>query len=35
MLSAIPFTVGAVVCFLVHVLNTARVKAHPELAQGQ
>ena len=35
MLSTIPFVVGAVVCFLVHVLNTARLKAHPELAQGQ
>ena len=35
MLSAIPFAVGAVVCFLIHVLNTARLKAHPELAQGQ
>jgi MFS transporter, AAHS family, 4-hydroxybenzoate transporter len=35
MLSAIPFAVGAVVCFLVYVLNAARLKAHPELAQGQ
>src|SRR5215813_14796958 len=35
MLSAIPFAVGAVVCFLVHVLNTARLEARPELAQGQ
>jgi AAHS family 4-hydroxybenzoate transporter-like MFS transporter len=35
MLSAIPFAVGAVVCFLVHVLNTARLEAHPELAQAQ
>jgi AAHS family 4-hydroxybenzoate transporter-like MFS transporter len=34
-LSTLPFAVGAVVCFLVHVLNTARLKAHPELAQGQ
>jgi AAHS family 4-hydroxybenzoate transporter-like MFS transporter len=25
MLSAIPFAVGAVVCFVVHVLNTARI----------
>lgn len=33
--SAIPFAVGAVVTFIVYVLNTARLKAHPELAQGQ
>ena len=35
MWSAIPFAVGAVVCFLIYVLNNARMKAHPELAQGQ
>jgi MFS transporter, AAHS family, 4-hydroxybenzoate transporter len=35
MWSAIPFAVGAVVTFIIYVLNTARVKEHPELAQGQ
>jgi AAHS family 4-hydroxybenzoate transporter-like MFS transporter len=35
MWSAIPFAVGAVVCFIIYKLNTARLKAHPELAQGQ
>jgi MFS transporter, AAHS family, 4-hydroxybenzoate transporter len=35
MWSAIPFAVGAVVCFVIYKLNTARLKAHPELAQGQ
>ena len=35
MWSALPFAVGAVVCFIIYKLNTARLKAHPELAQGQ
>jgi AAHS family 4-hydroxybenzoate transporter-like MFS transporter len=33
--SALPFAAGAVVCFAIYVLNKARLKAHPELAQGQ
>jgi MFS transporter, AAHS family, 4-hydroxybenzoate transporter len=35
MWSAIPFAVGAVVCFIIYKLNNARLKANPELAQGQ
>jgi AAHS family 4-hydroxybenzoate transporter-like MFS transporter len=35
MWSALPFAVGAVVCFIIYQLNNARLKAHPELAQGQ
>jgi AAHS family 4-hydroxybenzoate transporter-like MFS transporter len=35
MWSAIPFALGAIVCFMIHVLNTARVKAHPEFALAQ
>jgi AAHS family 4-hydroxybenzoate transporter-like MFS transporter len=35
MWSAIPFAVGAIVCFAIHLLNTARLKAHPELARAQ
>ena len=35
MWSALPFAVGAVVCFVIYKLNTARLKAQPELAQGQ
>ena len=35
MWSALPFAVGAVVCFTIYKLNTARLAAHPELAQGQ
>jgi AAHS family 4-hydroxybenzoate transporter-like MFS transporter len=35
MWSAVPFAVGAVVCFIVHRLNTARLAAHPELAEAQ
>jgi AAHS family 4-hydroxybenzoate transporter-like MFS transporter len=34
MWSALPFAAGAVVCFAIHVLNTARLKAHPELAKA-
>ena len=33
--SALPFALGAIVCFAIHVLNTARIKARPELAQAQ
>jgi MFS transporter, AAHS family, 4-hydroxybenzoate transporter len=35
MWSALPFAVGAIVCFAIHRLNTARLKAHPELAHAQ
>jgi MFS transporter, AAHS family, 4-hydroxybenzoate transporter len=33
--SAIPFAVGAVVCFIIYKLNQARIAADPELAKGQ
>ena len=35
MWSAIPFAVGAVVCLLVHILNSARIAADPALAKAQ
>jgi AAHS family 4-hydroxybenzoate transporter-like MFS transporter len=35
MWSALPFVVGAIVCFAIHILNTARLRAHPELAKAQ
>ena len=35
MWSALPFVAGAIVCFTIHVLNTARLRAHPELAKAQ
>ena len=35
MWSALPFVVGAVVCFIVHRLNTARLAARPELRDAQ
>jgi MFS transporter, AAHS family, 4-hydroxybenzoate transporter len=35
MWSTLPFAAAAVVCFAIHWLNTARLKAHPELAQAQ
>jgi AAHS family 4-hydroxybenzoate transporter-like MFS transporter len=35
MWSAVPFAVGAVVCFIVHRLNSARLDAHPELRDAQ
>jgi AAHS family 4-hydroxybenzoate transporter-like MFS transporter len=35
MWSALPFAVGAVVCFIIHRLNTARLAAHPELREAQ
>lgn len=33
--SALPFAAGAIVCFAIHVLNAARLKAHPELKGAQ
>jgi AAHS family 4-hydroxybenzoate transporter-like MFS transporter len=33
--SALPFAAGATVCFTIHLLNEARLRKHPELAQGQ
>jgi MFS transporter, AAHS family, 4-hydroxybenzoate transporter len=35
MWSALPFAVGAVVCFIIYGLNNARLAANPELAKGQ
>src|SRR5262249_23450946 len=35
MWSAIPFLIGAVVCFVVHLLNNARLAARPELREAQ
>jgi AAHS family 4-hydroxybenzoate transporter-like MFS transporter len=35
MWSALPFAAGAVVCFVIYTLNKARLKARPDLAQGQ
>jgi MFS transporter, AAHS family, 4-hydroxybenzoate transporter len=35
MWSAIPFAAGAVVTFIIYVLNNARLRAHPELAKAQ
>jgi MFS transporter, AAHS family, 4-hydroxybenzoate transporter len=35
MWSALPFAAGAIVCFAIHLLNTARLRAHPELQQAQ
>jgi MFS family permease len=35
MWSAIPFAVGAVVTFIIYLLQSARLRAHPELAKGQ
>jgi AAHS family 4-hydroxybenzoate transporter-like MFS transporter len=35
MWSALPFAAGAVVCFIIHRLNTARLAAHPELRDAQ
>jgi len=33
--STLPFVAGAIVCFAIHVLNTARIRAYPELAKAQ
>ncbi|HET8974699.1 MAG TPA: MFS transporter [Pseudolabrys sp.] len=35
MWSALPFALGAVVCFAIWKLNEARLRAHPELQAGQ
>jgi len=35
MWSTLPFAVGAIVCFAIDRLNTARLKTHPELALAQ
>jgi MFS transporter, AAHS family, 4-hydroxybenzoate transporter len=35
MWSAVPFAVGAVICFAIHRLNTARLAARPELREAQ
>jgi AAHS family 4-hydroxybenzoate transporter-like MFS transporter len=35
MWSALPFAVGAVVCFIVHALNNKRLAEHPELRDAQ
>jgi AAHS family 4-hydroxybenzoate transporter-like MFS transporter len=35
MWSALPFAAGAVVSFIIYVLNAARLKANPELAKAQ
>jgi AAHS family 4-hydroxybenzoate transporter-like MFS transporter len=33
--AAVPFALGAVVTFIIHALNQARLRANPELAKGQ
>jgi MFS transporter, AAHS family, 4-hydroxybenzoate transporter len=33
--SALPFAAGAVVTFLIHLLNARRLRARPELQQAQ
>lgn len=33
--SALPFAAGAIICFLIHRLNTARLAADPELREAQ
>jgi AAHS family 4-hydroxybenzoate transporter-like MFS transporter len=33
--SALPFAAGAIVCFAIYLLNEARLRKYPELAQGQ
>ncbi len=35
MWSALPFVGGAVVCFIIYLLNNARLRAQPELAKAQ
>jgi AAHS family 4-hydroxybenzoate transporter-like MFS transporter len=35
MWAALPFAVGAVICFLIHRLNTARLAARPDLREAQ
>jgi AAHS family 4-hydroxybenzoate transporter-like MFS transporter len=34
MWAALPFAVGAIVCFVIHVLNTARLRERPWLGEG-
>jgi MFS transporter, AAHS family, 4-hydroxybenzoate transporter len=33
--TALPFAAGAVVCFAIYSLNTARLRMHPELVPAQ
>jgi AAHS family 4-hydroxybenzoate transporter-like MFS transporter len=33
--SALPFAAGAIVCFAIHALNTARLDADPKLKEAQ
>jgi hypothetical protein len=33
--AATSFAMGAVVCFVIYVLNKAQLAAHPELAKAQ
>jgi AAHS family 4-hydroxybenzoate transporter-like MFS transporter len=33
--SALPFAAGAIVCFAIHTLNTARLNANPKLKEAQ
>jgi hypothetical protein len=33
--AAVPFALGAVVTFIIHVLNQKRLRAHPELQKAQ
>ena len=35
MWAALPFAIGAVICFIIHRLNTARLAARPELREAQ
>jgi AAHS family 4-hydroxybenzoate transporter-like MFS transporter len=35
LVSALPFVLATVICFIVHRLNTARLAAHPELREAQ
>jgi AAHS family 4-hydroxybenzoate transporter-like MFS transporter len=35
MWSAVPFAAGAVVCFIIHRLNTTRLAERPELREAQ
>jgi MFS transporter, AAHS family, 4-hydroxybenzoate transporter len=35
MWAALPFAAGAVICFLIHRLNTARLAARPDLREAQ
>jgi hypothetical protein len=35
MWAALPFAVGAVICFMIHRLNAARLAARPDLREAQ